>query len=405
MVKKPANPFLTTRVLHLRLKDKHAPWLRELASEVNFVWNYLNETSHRAIERHARFLSGFDLDKLTAGATKEGLKLYSQTVQAISAEYVTRRRQFKRAKLRWRVSRGPRRSLGWIPFKALAIQYKNAQVHLAGKPLSLWDSYGLSQYELGSGSISEDARGRWYINLTVTSPSWPKAADLEQVSTQALGIDLGLKSLMAESQGGVVEAQQFYRHLEPKLAAAQRAGNKNQVRSIHARIANRRNDHLHKLSTRLVGKHQAIFVGDVNARALSQTKMAKSVLDAGWSTFRTMLQYKCDNAGVWFRQINESHSTQECSACHARTGPVGLEGLGVRAWTCSSCGAEHDRDTNSARVIEQRGLAWLVEEFSAASQEAQREPGGVVNKVSQHSRAQRAAAAGVGHGPLAVETP
>lgn len=129
-------------MLCLRLKDKHAKWLSELAREVNFVWNYLKETSHRAIKRHDRFLSGFDLDKLTAGAAKEGLQLHSQTVQAISAEYVTRRRQFKKAKLRWRVSTGPRRSLGWVPFKALAVQYKNGQVHLAGKALSVGDGFG-----------------------------------------------------------------------------------------------------------------------------------------------------------------------------------------------------------------------------------------------------------------------
>ena len=377
---KASNPSLTTRVLRLRLKDKHAKWLSELAKEVNFVWNCLNETSHRAIERHGRFLSGFDLDKLTAGATKEGLQLHSQTVQAISAEYVTRRRQFKKAKLRWRVSTGPRRSLGWVPFKALAIQYKNGQFHLAGKALSLWDSFGLAQYELGQGSISEDARGRWYLNLTVTSPSWPKAVDLTQVSPQALGIDLGLKDLMTDSRGQKVEAQQFYRDLEPRLAVAQRAGHKGRVKAIHAKIANRRKDHLHKLSTLLVGGNLAIFVGDVNAKALAQTNMAKSVLDAGWSTFRTMLQYKCANAGVWFKIVNERYSSQECSACHARTGPKGLEGLGVRAWTCSRCHAEHDRDPNAALVIEQRGLEWLCKEFSAALEEAQQESAGVVNK-------------------------
>jgi len=78
----------------------------------------------------------------------------------VADEFATRRRQFKRAKLFWRVSSGPRRSLGWIPFKASALQYKGGQVHLAGVPLPLWDSYGLSRYELGGGGLSEDARGQ-----------------------------------------------------------------------------------------------------------------------------------------------------------------------------------------------------------------------------------------------------
>ena len=59
-------------------------------------------------------------------------------------------------------------------------------------------------------------------------------------------------------------------------------------------------------------RHRAIFVGNVNASTLAQTRAAKSsVLDAGWSTFRTMLQYKCDSAGVWFKEVDEAYSTQD----------------------------------------------------------------------------------------------
>lgn len=94
---------VATRVLRLRLKDKHANHLLEQSCEVNQVWNYCNEMAQRILERERRFCTGYDLDKLTSGAGKEGLSLHSQTVQAISAEYCTRRRQFKKAKLRWRI--------------------------------------------------------------------------------------------------------------------------------------------------------------------------------------------------------------------------------------------------------------------------------------------------------------
>ena len=128
---------------------------------------------------------------------------------------------------------------------------------------------------------------------------------------------------------------------------------------------------MHKLSTRLVKEHGAIFVGDVNASALAKTRMAKSVLDAGWSTFRTQLQYKGDDAGCWVKQVNEAYSTQECSACHARTGPKGLAGLAVRQWTCSVCGTEHDRDTNSGQNILARGLReWAAELATTAEAQA-----------------------------------
>ena len=77
----------------------------------------------------------------------------SQTVQSVAEEWVTCRRQFKRAKLRWRVSHVTRRSLGWVPVTAPALRYKSGQARYCGQALSLWDSYGLSGYELGTGSL------------------------------------------------------------------------------------------------------------------------------------------------------------------------------------------------------------------------------------------------------------
>ncbi|MGU7785039.1 RNA-guided endonuclease InsQ/TnpB family protein [Burkholderia sp. PU8-34] len=89
--------------------------------------------------------------------------------------------------------------------------------------------------------------------------------------------------------------------------------------------------------------------------------MAKSVLDAGWSLFRTMLQYKSDDAGVWFEEVDEAYSTQTCSCCKRRTGPTGLEGLGIREWACPECGAYHHRDINAADNILAAGRRRLAE--------------------------------------------
>lgn len=378
---------MVTRVLHIRIKDKHASLLKAQAKEVNLVWNYSQELALKVLEREHRFISAYDLAGYTSGAGKEGLSLHSQTVQAVSEEYVLRRRQFKKAKLRWRVSRGAKRSLGWIPFKASAIAYRNGQLHYQGKALSLWDSYGLSDYELRSGSFSEDARGRWYLNVSVDVKK-PEPSR----GTTSIGIDLGLKEFATLSDGTKVEARRFYRDLEPQLAIAQRASKKARVQAVHAKIANRRKDFIHKLSTKIVSENAAIFVGTVNASGLTQTTMAKSVLDAGWSTFRSMLLYKGDNAGCMVREVNESYSTQECSSCHARTGPRGLEGLSARSWTCSCCSTTHDRDTNAAINIRNRGLFELEQEFSIT--EEARAIEAVMNKNPQGF--------GVGHGPLAA---
>jgi len=340
------------RTLRVRIKDKHAKALDALAREVNMVWNFVNELSMTHTRRTGKFFSSYDLQKYTDGATKEGLSLHSQTVQGICDEYATRRRQSKKLKLRWRVSAGSRKSLGWIPFKSGATLFKGGQLRYAGQHFGLWDSYELSQYRLRAGSFSQDARGRWYANICVEALEFigPKQPEAPK---GAIGIDLGLKDFAATSAGVKIEAQRLYRGAEAKLAIAQRANNKSRVRAIHAQVANRRNDFLHKLSTELVKKNGAIFVGNVNASGLAKTRMAKSVLDAGWSMFRTMLQYKCDDAGVLFEEINEAFSTQTCSSCGSLPPerPKGIAGLGIREWTCSECGAHHDRDVNAAKNI------------------------------------------------------
>jgi putative transposase len=357
------------RVLRLRLKDKHASWLSGLAREVNIVFNYCNALSGRVFERERRFLSGYDFWPYLSGVTRGdcALALPVQTVQEVSEEYARRRRQHRKIALGWRKSAGTRRSLGWIPFKVRTIRYRAGQVYFAGRWLSLWDSYGLGEFELRAGCLCEDSRGRWYLNVCVRKasepPVKPPATSILDRSVASVGIDLGLKSFASFSDELMesVEARRFYRNLQPRLASAQRAGKTARVKALHAKIAHRRKDFLHKLSTGLVKSHGAIFVGNVNASALARTRHAKSVLDAGWSAFRTMLQYKCAYAGVWFEEVNEAYSTQTCSACDSRAGPKGREGLGIRGWTCGACGAIHDRDVNAARNILAAGHRRLAE--------------------------------------------
>jgi putative transposase len=281
-----------------------------------------------------------------------------------------RRRQHRKIRLGWRKSRGARRSLGWIPFKVRTIRYRRGQVYFAGRWLSLWDSFGLGDFELRAGNFSEDSRGRWYLNVSVPGThrtseqkNRPPIGAILDRSVPSLGIDLGLKRFAAFSDPELppLDAHRLYRDLEPKLACAPRARKRSRTRAIHAKIANRRKDFLHKLSPRLVTGYGAIFVGNVNASALAKTGQAKSVLDAGWSTFRTMLRYKCDDAGVWFAEVEEAFSTQTCSVCNSRAGPQGRKGLGIRGWQCSVCEATHHRDVNAAQNILAAGHRRLAE--------------------------------------------
>ena len=336
------------KTLKLRIKDKNLKVLDQLASEVNFVWNYVNDLGFKYLKRTGEFLSSYDIDKYTKGASKE-CGLHSQTIQAISAELVTRRKQFKKAKLKWRVSnkKSARRSLGWIPFKKVAIKYADGYVQYGKHQFKLWDSYGLSKYNVKTGSFVEDSRGRWYVCLVVDN-----ATTIKSKGKTSIGIDLGLKDLATCSDGLKLKAPKIYRQYEQKLGIAQRAKNKNRVRSVHAKIKNIRQNMLHQFTRKLVNDHAMIIVGNVNAKALAQTKLAKSVLDASWTTLRTMLKYKCENAGVLFEEVNEAYTTQTCSCCGSRlSSPKGRAGLGIREWQCMECGTLHDRDINSALNI------------------------------------------------------
>lgn len=333
-----------TKTLKIRIKDKHKAKLDQMARSVNFVWNYINELSYRNLREHGHFFSAFDLHPYTKGAGKE-LGLHSQTLQCVAAEYVTRRKQFKKSRLNWRKSGGVRRSLGWVPFNTGAASWKNGQIFHNGQYFKVWDSYGLGQYKFRAGNFNEDSRGRWYFNVVV------EVQEQDSKGTGSVGIDLGCKEAATPSQGDKLIGRN-YRALEPKLAKAQRANKKRLAKTIHAKIKNTRNDEIHKFSRKLVDKNAAIFVGNVNSKGLAKTKMAKSVLDAGWGMLKSMLGYKCAGAGILFLEVNEAYTTQTCSSCLKISGnsPKGRAGLGIREWTCE-CGVTHDRDVNAAKNI------------------------------------------------------
>jgi putative transposase len=130
------------RTLRLKVKREGYAWLNAAAIEVNQVWDFANQTAFRAVDspcpRPYKWLSAFDLDKITAGACKYFEHIGSDTIQRVNAEYAIRRNQIKKRKLRWRVSDGPKRSLGWIPFKAVQLKRKGTSLRFSGKTLRVF---------------------------------------------------------------------------------------------------------------------------------------------------------------------------------------------------------------------------------------------------------------------------
>ena len=281
------------KTLKVRIKDKHAPLLKQWAFGCNQVWNEANVITANfsyvpvpEVGFIRNYFSAFDLQKSLKGLNRErGFGLHSQTIQEVIAVHARARKQFKKDKLRWRVSGGSRKSLGWIPFKSGTAVWKHGQVRYNGHFFKVWDSYGLSQYAFRSGSFTEDSRGRWYFNVVV------QVQATEVSGKGAVGMDLGLKDTATCSNGLKLESKQFYRKAEKQLGMAQRANKKKRVKAIHAKVKNRRADAIHKFTTQLVREHSFIVIGNVSSSGLAKTKMAKSVLDAGWFMLKTVLVY------------------------------------------------------------------------------------------------------------------
>lgn len=315
--------------------------LNRQARAVNYTWNFCNDSQKYALKWGRKWLSGFDLDALTAGASKE-LGLHSGTINAITSQYAKSRRRHNRPYLRYR----GKKSLGWVPLKGRDLKREDAAFRFIGNTFRVFNSRQLPAGKIKDGTnFSQDARGNWYLNIVV------EVAEAEtRPIRNGVGIDLGLKDFAALSTGEKIANPRHYGQLEERLGKAQRARKKRLAAKIHNKITNRRRDALHKLSHRLVREFDYIAAGNVNAAGLAKTSMAKSVLDAGWSSFRSMLAYKAVKHGAWYEEVDERFTSQVCSGCGCLpdSRPKGIADLGIRNWTCDDCGDVHDRDVNAA---------------------------------------------------------
>ena len=345
----PLMPLSCTRTLKFKVKAESYPWLNAAAVEVNQVFNWANQASYDARRRtdlKSKWMSGFDLCNLSSGATEFFDHIGADTIQQICTHYAQKRTAAKRLKLRWRVSRGARRSLGWVPFKAASLKRRSNALRFAGKTFRVFDREYLADHKFRDGCFAQDAVGDWYLCVPVIVNAEQTVAPME-----AVGIDLGLKTIATTSDGEKLEAGRWTQGHALALANAQRRGHKRQAKRIHRKAANQRKDALHKFSRMIVDSYQTIVVGDVSSTKLAKTKMAKSVLDSGWGMLKTQLQYKGEHAGRSVSVVSERYTSVTCSSCGSLSGPRGVNELIVRSWICRDCGESHDRDINAALNI------------------------------------------------------
>ncbi|MBM0224598.1 transposase [Micromonospora sp. ATA51] len=268
-----------------------------------------------------------------------------------------------------------RKSRASAEFTCSAFRWRDGQLTLAkmDAPLNIVWSRPLPEgAEPSTVTVSRDAAGRWFVSLLVEDPT---VKPLPPVAAE-VGVDAGITSLITLShplagvsdEHGKVANPRYGQADRRKLAKAQRDlarkqdGSANRAKArmkvarIHARIADRRRDHLHKLTTRLVRENQTVVIEDLSVRTmLRNRRLARVISDASWSQFRSMLEYKAQWYGREVIPVDRWYpSSKTCSVCGRINTTLALN---VRAWTCPDCGAEHDRDINAAKNILAAGLA------------------------------------------------
>src|SRR6185503_16426816 len=184
------------------------------------------------------------------------------------------------------------------------------------------------------------------------------AAPLREV-VSAVGIDLGISTFAAFSDGGFIPSLKAARRAQRRLRIAQRAlarksrgsrGRRNartEVRRCHAATARQRANHLHQASARVVQHYDVIAIEKLHVKALARGALAKDVHDASWAQFISMLRYKAERAGTRLIEVDPRNTTQDCSTCGTRV----AKELGDRRHECLHCGLSIDRDLNAARNI------------------------------------------------------
>ena len=217
-----------------------------------------------------------------------------------------------------------------------------------------------------SATIKQVPSGKYFIVFTcVDIPEPPKAK-----SGKAVGIDLGIASLVTTSYGQKIDGVTGTRKLERKLAKEQRKlsrkkkGSNNRTKQkikvarAYEKIANKRKDHLHKVTAKLISENQVVCAETLNVDGMLKNHcLAKSIAWQSFATILGFLEYKARGKGKTFVQVDRWFaSSKTCNSCGVKADAMPLN---IRQWQCKSCGARHDRDINAAKNILAEGIKVL----------------------------------------------
>ena len=334
---------MIVRTLKLRLSKSQEQQLEQWLWNLTGLYNWgIKKIEHDA--NNKIFYSTFDFVNLIADHSKR-MEIPSHTMQgtlqqAYNAWQMCFKKIAKKPKLK-----GQRNKLNSIPFPDPLREPKNNKIGIPCLGKIRYHKQELPVAKIKCGRILKKASG-WYLCLWLDTDNKFEVKD----TNKAVGIDPGFSTLLTLSDGTKIENPRELRKGERRIAQAQRGNNKRLSARLQEKQANRRNDRNHKISRWLVENYKTIYYSDDNFKSMSK-HFGKSVAEAGLGDLMNKTTYKSKICGREFKSVNSKNTTMTCSVCGALTGPTGLDGLAVRYWVCSACGAQHDRDFNSSHVV------------------------------------------------------
>lgn len=215
-------------------------------------------------------------------------------------------------------------------------------------------------------TVSKDSIDRYYVSL-----AFEKEIDTLPELDNAIGIDLGIKSILTTDTGEIVENPRFIKSKQRRLKIRERRffrkkkGGKNREKArlrrakVEAKIKDARTDFIHKLTTKIVRENQTICVESLNVAEMMKNKLySDQIADVAWGTILRQLEYKCLWYGRTLKKVDQYFpSSKMCSNCQHVKDDLKLSD---RVWTCPSCGSKHDRDRNAAINILQNATLCTV---------------------------------------------
>jgi transposase len=327
-------------------------WLWHLTGVYNWAVKKIGNDAKDRI-----FHSKMDFQNLLAGHS-DRLGIPSHTLQGTLIQAHTAwQRCFKKLGKRPHL-KGRRNRFNSIPFPDPIKSPPQSRIKIPGLGKLNFHKQALPEGKIKCGRIVHRASG-WYLCLWIDAEHVFAVKDTDA----HVGIDPGFHSLLTLSDGTKIDNPRELRKGAARLAQAQRAGNKHLSARLLERQANRRRDRNHKISRKLVEHFKTISYSNDNFRGLARMH-GKSVSEASLGQLIGMLDYKSRTGGRTIIPVASKNTTRTCSNCRSLTGPSGWNGLSVREWTCRVCGTHHDRDINSAMVVDALGAGTAHKETS-----------------------------------------